>query len=123
MPGRMGSTSKFVGLYNPPNNVPDLERIAVISSHCNIIIKGDFNTHSTGWGYSNTSATGKAVEELLDNSALIRIPSRPIFLYYGGHSSTPDLVFTYANLSLRQKLSLKDPVDGSGHRLLHLQVH
>ncbi|GFQ86007.1 hypothetical protein TNCT_9161 [Trichonephila clavata] len=80
---------KVVDHYNPPNNVPDLERIAGISSHHNTIIMGNFNSHSTRWGYSNTSGTGKAVEKLLDNSALIRIPSRPTLLSYGCHSRTP----------------------------------
>ncbi|GFV34895.1 hypothetical protein TNCV_1451971 [Trichonephila clavipes] len=66
---------KIVGLYKPPNNGPDLERIVGISSHCNTIIVGDISTHKIRCGYSNTSATGKAVEELLDNSSLIRIPA------------------------------------------------
>ncbi|GFY54632.1 hypothetical protein TNIN_52601 [Trichonephila inaurata madagascariensis] len=34
---------KNVGIYNPPNNLPDLERIAGISMHRNTIILGDFN--------------------------------------------------------------------------------
>ncbi|GFW54209.1 glycerol-3-phosphate dehydrogenase, mitochondrial [Trichonephila clavipes] len=76
------------------------QEIAGISSHCNTIWE-DFNAHSTRWGYSNTSATGKAVEELLNNSFLVRIPSRPTFLFYSGHSSTPDLALTHANLSHR----------------------
>ncbi|GFR17437.1 hypothetical protein TNCT_735801 [Trichonephila clavata] len=80
---------KVVGLYNPTNNVLNLERITSVSSHRNTIIMGDFNAHSTRWGYFKTSATSKPVEELLDNSALIKIHSRPTFLYYGGYSSTP----------------------------------
>ncbi|GFS65479.1 hypothetical protein TNCV_2468821 [Trichonephila clavipes] len=95
---------KIVGLYNPPNNVPDPERIAGISSHHNTIVLGDFNAPLTQWGYSNTRATGKAVEELLDNSSHIRIPST--FLSYGGHSSTPDLALTHTNMSHRSTLSL-----------------
>ncbi|GFY78262.1 hypothetical protein TNIN_172521 [Trichonephila inaurata madagascariensis] len=74
-----GFLLKIVGLYNPPNNMLDLERIAGISSHRNTIILVDFNAHSIRWGYSNTSATGKAVEELLDNASLIKFTSRPTF--------------------------------------------
>ncbi|GFY79417.1 hypothetical protein TNIN_330221 [Trichonephila inaurata madagascariensis] len=114
---------KLVGLYNPPNNVLDLERIVGINSHRNTIIVGDFNAHSTRCGYSNTSVTGKAVDELLDNSSVTRIPAKPTFLSYGDHSSTPGLALTHANLSHRSELSLKDPVDGSGHHLMYLQVH
>ncbi|GFS32721.1 hypothetical protein TNIN_468151 [Trichonephila inaurata madagascariensis] len=63
---------KIVGLYNPPSNLPDLERIGGISMHRNTIILGDFIAHSTRWGYSNTSATGKAVEEPLQSRATSR---------------------------------------------------
>ncbi|GFU25888.1 hypothetical protein TNCV_5104121 [Trichonephila clavipes] len=114
---------KIVGLYNPPNNMLDLKRIAGISSHRNTIILGDFNVYSTRWGHSNTSAICKAVEELLDNPSLMRIPSRLTFLSYSCHSKTPDLALTHANLSHRSTLSLKDPVDGSGHHIMYLQVH
>lgn len=114
---------KVIGLYNPPNNLPNLDSIASISNHRNTIIVGDFNAHSTRWNYSTTSVTGKAVEELLDNSALIRISSGPTFLSYAGHTSTPDLALVHANLSPRSALTLEDPVDGCGHRLMYLRIH
>ncbi|GFU94067.1 hypothetical protein TNCV_3308201 [Trichonephila clavipes] len=66
-----------------PNNVTDIERIPGIRIYHNNIIVGDFNVHSTRWGYFNTHVTSKAVEELLDSSSLIRIPSRSTFLPYG----------------------------------------
>ncbi|GFR10932.1 hypothetical protein TNCT_230781 [Trichonephila clavata] len=114
---------KVVGLHNPPNNVLDLERIAVISGHHNTVIVGDFNALSIRWGYPNTSATGKAVEEHLDKSAIIRISARLTFLSYGGHSNTPDLALTHVNLSHMITLSLRDPGHGNGHRVMYLQVN
>ncbi|GFW83831.1 hypothetical protein TNCV_1491721 [Trichonephila clavipes] len=55
--------------------------------------------------YSNTSATCKAVEELLKIPTHIRTPSKSTYLSYCGQSSSPDLAFTYANLSIRSTLS------------------
>ena len=111
-----------IGLYNPPNNVPNLDLIMNMSQHHNTIVVGDFNAHSTRWGYSSSNATGKCVEDMLDQSSLIRIPSDPTFLSYAGHTSTPDLALAHANLSSRVMLYLKDPLEGCGHRLMYAKI-
>ncbi|GFS98442.1 hypothetical protein TNCV_3478371 [Trichonephila clavipes] len=58
-----------------------------------------------------TTTTTKGVnDETCSPGLLGQIPSRPKFLSYGGHCSTPYLELTHVNLYLRSTLSLKYPL-------------
>ena len=117
-----GTQYNIFGMYNPPNNKPSFDRLPNTAKQHNSIIIGDFNAHSNRWGYKTANGAGRATEELLDNSNLIRLNSDPTFLSFAGSLSTPDLAMVHSNLSARANLSLGDAHDGSGHRSLILKI-
>lgn len=72
-----------IGLYNPPNNVPNLDLIMNMSQHHNTIVVGDFNAHSTRWGtllqmqpvnVLKTCSTSPVSSELLPTQRFYRTP-------------------------------------------------
>lgn len=107
----------IVGVYNPPNNKPDLEVIASRLCPYTFLI-GDFNSPSTRWGYQRTTSTGRILEDFIDDNMLDVIDTPPTFLSYAGYTSRPDLVIVHPNFTNRTKVALLDDAAGHGHRAL-----
>jgi hypothetical protein len=78
----------------------------------------DFDAHSPKWGYNDTNAAGKEMEDLLNTSILELIydntdPST--YLQFNGTQTTPDLLLVSSDISANTKrIILNDP--GSGHK-------
>ena len=105
------------GLYNPPNNKPDLCSLEINSK---TIIIGDFNAHFHTVGYKDTNSAGEEVKELLATSNMELIYNEddpPTYIHYNGTGTNPDLTIATADLSwnIKRKL-IGDP--GSGHRMI-----
>ena len=91
------------------------------------IIIGDFNSHSTQWGYSETDQDGEAVEDWMDSNQLVLIhdpklpPSFHSARWKRGYN--PDLVCATNDIAdLCQKI-VKEPIPASQHRPIGIQVN
>ena len=91
------------------------------------IIIGDFNSHSTQWGYKETNKDGDAVEQWIDNYQLSHIhdtklpPSFHSARWRSGYN--PDLAIATSDIAnLCQKI-VTDPIPSTQHRPIGLQVH
>nr|CDS26091.1 selectin protein,pol protein [Hymenolepis microstoma] len=102
-------------VYNPPQNRSnfDLRNISYKT-----IVLGDFNAHSTRWGYKNRNTAGNEIEDILNSSPLELIYSYEdpaTYLHYNGTRTTPDLLLVSSDISeLTQHKTIDDP--GSGHK-------
>ena len=106
-------------LYKPPPEpflLPPLERR--IKPH---IVIGDFNSHSTLWGYTTTDSDGEAVEQWADSNRLSLIHNakncRKSFnsaIWKKGYN--PDLIFVSSNISDMCEKSVLDPIPRTQHR-------
>ena len=111
--------------YYCPNDKPlSLDQMSIPRTGC--IVAGDFNSHSERWGYAKTNARGDEVEEWeLDSGLfLVNMPEDPPTCYSRRHytSSTPDLAFVTADLTLRTSRTVLDQLAGSDHRPVLLTV-
>ena len=79
---------------------------------------GDFNAHSPKWGYTDTNAAGKDMEDLPNTSVLELIyndTDPPTYLQFNGTQTTPDLLLLSSDISANTKrIILEDP--GSVHK-------
>jgi hypothetical protein len=77
---------------------------------------GDFNSHSPKWGYNDTNEAGKQMEDLLNTSTLQLIYDidPPIYLYFNGAQTTPDLLVS-SDISANTKRIILDDL-GTGHK-------
>lgn len=105
------------GLYNPPNNKPNLDIINISSK---TLIIGDFNAHFQLVGYEDINGAGKAVEEFISSNVIELIYSAtdiPSYLHYNGRTTNPDL--TLASTDIASDITRKIVIDpGSGHRMI-----
>jgi len=64
----------IINYYNPCGEISleSLEEIAGVLDD-NVILCGDFNSHSSLWGSSRTDSNGLVVEEFIDNHCLVCI--------------------------------------------------
>ena len=86
---KKGNTFTIYAIYSPPNK-PDFTSLYVTSK---TIMIGDFNVHSPKWGYKDTNAAGKELEDLLNTSILELIYNETdpsTYLHFNGAQTTPD---------------------------------
>nr|CUU97368.1 hypothetical transcript [Hymenolepis microstoma] len=84
------------------------------------VVLGDFNAHSTRWGYKNRNTAWKAIEDIFNNSPLELIYSDEdpaTYLHYNETRTTPDLFLVSNDIcELTQRKIIDYP--GSGHKLV-----
>nr|CDS26385.1 pol protein [Hymenolepis microstoma] len=82
------------------------------------MVLGDFNAHSTRWGYKNKNTAVKEIEDILNSSLLEPIYSHEnpaTYLHYNGTETTPDLFLVSSEISeLTQRKVIDDA--GSSHK-------
>ncbi|KAI8511925.1 Prostaglandin G/H synthase 1 [Branchiostoma belcheri] len=94
--------------------------------HLNIVI-GDFNSHSTAWGYRQTNEDGDRVENWADVNqiSLIHDPKLPASFnssrWRRGYN--PDLVFTSSTIASQCEKAVMNPIPHSQHRPIALTVN
>ncbi|VDN98269.1 unnamed protein product [Rodentolepis nana] len=108
----MGSTQDIFGIIRL-NSQLDLLNI----SHKTVAL-GDFNAHSTKWGYKDTNIAGKEIKDMLNSNPLELIFSNEdpaTYLHYNGTRTTPDLLLASSGISEHtHRKIIDDP--GSGHK-------
>ena len=98
-------------VYKPPNEKFVLPALG----HGNLphIVIGDFNSHSTTWGYTNTDDNGEAAEQWADSCNLTLIHNAKLSKSFNSarwkRGYNPDLIFvseSIANMCGKQSWSL-----------------
>lgn len=83
-----------------------INRICPVLSQLNLsrrsILIGDFNAHSSRWGYQDSNAAGKEVEDLLNSNPIDLIFNERdpcTYIHYNGTGSNPDLLCVATDLT------------------------
>ena len=91
------------------------------------IVIGDFNSHSTSWGYDTPDNHGKAVEQWADSCGLTlihdaRLPkSLNSARWKKGYN--PNLTFAPESIANMCKKSIMDPIPHTQHRPICVSAH
>ena len=105
------------GVYNPPNNVPNLD-ILEATSRC--LVVGDFNAHFEDVGYKDINGAGKQIKDYLSSNNLMLVynpDDPPSYIHYNGTSTNPDLTLASPDIIHKTSRTIEeDP--GSGHRVI-----
>ena len=115
-----------VNVYKPPNTKLQVNSIPAFASPC--IYAGDFNSHSTTWGFQSTNPDGETLESWTSAAGLQLLydPKQPDSFYSGRWKSAtnPDLAFANISPSLERLVLNLFPnhnIDHhSSHRLIQL---
>nr|CAI5819730.1 unnamed protein product [Callosobruchus analis] len=122
------STCTVTSIYKPPNqkfNFIPPEDFKKQSTH---FIIGDFNSHSSVWGYENDDANGEEVLKWADCGRLTLLhdsklpPSFNSGRWKRGYSYNPDLLFVSDFVSQQCVKTVSSPVPGTQHRPIACQV-
>ena len=111
-------------LYCPADKDLSLQLLEVPTENC--LIVGDFNSHSTCWGYDETDRRGEEVEDWQIDSKtnLLNDPEDPptFFSRRWLTTSTPDLAFATDDLSKKTARGVLSQLGGSDHRPVKLAI-
>lgn len=112
-------------IYKPPTTNFAFDPDA-FGSCPNRVIIGDFNSHSTLWGYSETNADGHLVENWAENNSLQLIhdaklpPSFNSGRWQRGYN--PDLIFVSSHMRENCTKGVLQPIPKSQHRPIILKI-
>ena len=91
-------------MYKPP---PELFRLPALGQRIKPhIVIGDFNSHSTLWGYTTTNSDGESVEQCADSNSLSLIHNAKLpksfnsAIWKKGYN--PYIIFVSSNISRTQ---------------------
>ena len=121
------SSVVVTSVYKPPAvNFKFLYSVPQVHNKPQIII-GDFNSHSTQWGYKETNKDGEAVEEWMDTNQLSLIHDTKLPSSFNSarwrRGYNPDLATVTSNIAgLCQKIVM-DPIPSSQHWPIVIQVN
>ena len=111
-------------VYKPPNDQFELPALG----HRNLlhIVIGDFNSHSTTWGYNTTDDNGEAVEEWADSCDFTLIHDAKLPKSFNSAAwkkgYNPDLIFASECIANSCKKSIIDPIPHTQHRPICVRV-
>jgi len=116
---------KLVNFYCPNNKPLSLDSISMEDT--NMLVVGDFNSHSQSWGYNHMDRRGEEVEAWQDENHLLLINNPfdcPTFYSRRWHTtSTPDLAFCTKDIHGNVKREIGKQLGGSDHRPVFLQMN
>ena len=117
----------ITSVYKPPaEDFSFTDPVTQVQSKPQIII-GDFNSHSTQWGYMETNKDGEAVEEWMDANQLSLThdaklpPSFHSARWRRGYN--PDLAVVTSDIASQCKKIVMDPIPQTQHRPIGIQVN
>ena len=112
-------------VYKPPNISFDLPIMNSNVPKVRIII-GDFNSHSTTWGYYETNKDGEKVEEFMENHSMHLIHDAKLPSSFNScrwrRGYNPDLIFVSENIKGNCVKKVLEPIPHSQHRPIMLQI-
>jgi ribonuclease HI len=119
------SVITIINLYCPQDKELSLQSMNIPSQNC--LIVGDFNSHSTCWGYEETDRRGDEVEDWqIENTViLLNDPEDPptFFSRRWISTSTPDIAFATEDLSRKTTRKVESQLAGSDHRPVLLAIN
>ena len=103
--------------HQPPTSVGDQHHVII----------GDFNSHSSTWGYATTNTDGELVEDWTENQrlTLIHDPKLPKSFNSGRwrRGYNPDIIFATNRIAGCCNKIVMEPVPRSQHRPIGVQVN
>ena len=120
--GKLSVTS----IYKPPGTRFSFREPETFNYQQINVVIGDFNSHSTSWGYSETNDDGILVEEWAEAHQLNLIhdaklpPSFNSGRWRRGYN--PDLAFTSERISALSKKNVLEPIPHSQHRPIVIDI-
>ena len=112
-------------VYKPPND----QFVLPALGHRDLphIVIGDFNSHSTSWGYDTTDNNGEAVEQWADSCDLTLIHDDQLPKSFNSarwkKDHKPDLIFASGSIANLGKKSIMNPIPHTQHRHICVSVH
>ena len=107
-------------VYKPPGERFSCHQSPTAVGDQQQAIIGDFNNHSSTWGYATTNTDGELVEDLAENQrlSLIHDPKLPSSFNSGRsrRGYNPDIIFATNRIVM-------EPVPRSQHRPIGVQVN
>ena len=104
-------------MYKPPND--QFELPALGNRNLPDIVIGDFNSHSTTWGYTNTDNEGEAVEQWADSCDFTLIHDARLPKSFNSarwqKGYNPDLIFASESITNMCRKSTMDPIPHTQH--------
>lgn len=114
----------ITSVYKPPNSQFDLT-FQHNPMLLNVVI-GDFYSHSTSWGYSETNNDGTCVEQWAENNSLILIHDGNLpFSFNSGRwrrGYNPYLIFVSNRIEGQCKKRVLEPIPKTQHRPIILSI-
>ena len=115
---------KLVNFYCPDDRPLSLDSINMQAT--NLLVVGDFNSHSQSWGYNHLDTRGEEVENWQDDNKLILLNSPfdcPTFYSRRWHTTTtPDLAFCTEDMNKNVNREVGEQLGGSDHRPVFLTL-
>ena len=118
------SAISILNLYCPHDKDLSLQNINVPSQNC--LTVGDFNSHSTSWGYGVTDRRDEVEDwQIENNMLLLNDPEHPptFFSRRWISTSTPGLAFATEDLSRKTSRKVLNQLAGSDHRPVLLAIN
>lgn len=120
------SVLTIYNLYCPPDKDLPLQYLGNLPTE-NCLVVGDFNSHSTCWGYEETDKRGEEVEDWQIDAQMVLLndPEDPptFFSRRWLSTSTPDLAFATDDLSKKISRGVLSQLGGSDHRPVKLAIN
>ena len=121
------TTLSIFNYYCPQDKDLSLQTMDIPTEKC--LVVGDFNSHSTCWGYEGTDRRGDEVEDWqIENNLLLLNDAEDPPTYFSRRwltTSTPDLAFASEDISRNTERKVLNQLGGSDHKpvLLTISLH
>ena len=117
----------ITSVYKPPTRQFQFDNPDSLDYNNTNVVIGDFNSHSTSWGYNNTDENGDLVEEWSDahHLSLIHDPKLPCSFnssrWKRGYN--PDLSFVSNNIASLSSKAVLEPIPHTQHRPIAILIN
>ena len=112
-------------VYKPPGERFSIHQPLTAVGDQQQVIIGDFNSHSSTWGYATTNTDGEMVEDRAENQrlSLIYDPKLPSYFNSGRWRRNPDIIFATNRIAGCCNKIVMEPIPRSQHRPIGVQVN